>query len=421
MPRTEGPGPDDGKPGHEGDPFEGLVLDEEFVRGAENTEASGRARMLTARWKENPPPENDPWRPPTEPAGAPKVKKPHPVRNALLVLLVPLGLLGVMVATGNPKGKPQASSSELPSVGPATATPSGLPSQVATATPSSLPSQVAPETPTAERPWAGSPAEAWPSGPDALALPQATAVGVFDQDRVAKDLELAKAYLVATNLDPKVMAGGYPQDAIDLTNRISADRMASDLANPSKENDPATWVSRFDPAWAVPVTDEVKVHALITFEDDGDQGLMVHTDVTYVYALKPGPQVGRAVPSTPPPPSQDGGSQPTGGSAGVKSVGLIRAEPGAVEVQREVVRRKIDFRFADPARFQVKKDKVSVARWDSERANTLCGFNGGYLRPSFRADQPAGGASPRSGPTTDPYDVQRPMTEGGECGTASRS
>jgi len=410
VPRIEGPVPDNGDPGHEGDPFEGLVLDEEFVRGATNKEASGRARMLTERWKHNPPPQNDPWRPPTEVAAkAPKIKKPHPVRNALLVLLVPLGLLGAMVAVGNPKGKPQATSSELPSVGPATASPS------------SKPPQVAPETATAERPWAGSPAEAWPAGADALALPPATAVGVFDQDRVAKDLELAKAFLVATNLDPKVVAGGYPQAAIDLANRQSADTMESDLAHPSEEHDPSAWVSRFDPAWAVPVTDQVKAQGLITFEGDGEQGLLVHADITFVYALKPGPQVGKASPSAQPAPN--GGGQPSS-TAGVKSVALIQSDPATVEVQREIVRRQIDFRFADPARFQVKKDKVSLNRWTSDTANTMCGYNGGFLRPSFRADQFTGdpSASPGGGPTVDPYDWGQPMRESdGKCGTASRS
>lgn len=37
------------------DPFEGLVLDEDFVRAATVKEASGRTRMLAARWKHTPP------------------------------------------------------------------------------------------------------------------------------------------------------------------------------------------------------------------------------------------------------------------------------------------------------------------------------------------------------------------------------
>ena len=37
------------------DPFEGLVLDERFVRGAQEKEPSARARMLASKWKQNPP------------------------------------------------------------------------------------------------------------------------------------------------------------------------------------------------------------------------------------------------------------------------------------------------------------------------------------------------------------------------------
>lgn len=37
------------------DPFEGLVLDEEFVRGASQSEPSARARMLAERWRLEPP------------------------------------------------------------------------------------------------------------------------------------------------------------------------------------------------------------------------------------------------------------------------------------------------------------------------------------------------------------------------------
>ncbi|WP_143200019.1 hypothetical protein [Kitasatospora sp. CB01950] len=380
MPRFEEPGPSDS--GQQGNPFKRMDLDEEHVRGATPPEASGR--------------------------------EPHRLRNTLLTLLIPVTALGATVAVmawkGNPKEKLRAQSSALPSVG------------AATATPTKAPPSVSPETATVDRPWAGSPAEAWPAGPDGLALPQATAVGVFDQDRVAKDLELAKAFLVATNLDPKVVAGGYPQAALDLTNQQNGDDLAADLAHPSKENDPATWVSRFDPEWAVPVTDQVKVQGLITFEGDGEQGLLVHVDVTFVYALKPGPQVGKAAPSTGPT-TPGGGSRPSGGSSssGAKSVALIQAEPGTVEVEREIVRRKLDIRFADPARFQVKKDKVSLTRWSTERANTLCGFHDGYLRPSFRADRSSGTAAPSGGPATDPYDWSRPLDESGECGTASRS
>ncbi|MET8609096.1 MULTISPECIES: hypothetical protein [Streptomyces] len=54
--------------GFEGDAFEGLVLDESFVRAAEASEPSARARMLAARWRAEAP-EPQPWRSDQPPAG----------------------------------------------------------------------------------------------------------------------------------------------------------------------------------------------------------------------------------------------------------------------------------------------------------------------------------------------------------------
>ncbi|MFR9790302.1 hypothetical protein ACL07V_16775 [Streptomyces sp. MB22_4] len=52
----------------EGDAFEELVLDEDFVRAAEASEPSARARMLAARWRAEAP-EPQPWRSDEPPAG----------------------------------------------------------------------------------------------------------------------------------------------------------------------------------------------------------------------------------------------------------------------------------------------------------------------------------------------------------------
>ncbi|TXJ81998.1 hypothetical protein E2C11_09655 [Streptomyces lavendulae] len=51
-----------------GDAFEGLVLDEDFVRAAEASEPSARARMPAARWRAEAP-EPRPWRSDEPPAG----------------------------------------------------------------------------------------------------------------------------------------------------------------------------------------------------------------------------------------------------------------------------------------------------------------------------------------------------------------
>ncbi|MBA0052429.1 hypothetical protein E0L36_16370 [Streptomyces sp. AJS327] len=58
------------EPGGERDasPWDDLVLDEEFIRGAEAREPAARTRMLQERWRDQPP-EPQPWRADEPPAG----------------------------------------------------------------------------------------------------------------------------------------------------------------------------------------------------------------------------------------------------------------------------------------------------------------------------------------------------------------
>ncbi|MFC9844261.1 hypothetical protein ACFWFF_14480 [Streptomyces sp. NPDC060223] len=52
----------------DGEVWDDLVLDEAFIRSAETTEPSARARMLAARWR-NGGPDPQPWRSDEPPAG----------------------------------------------------------------------------------------------------------------------------------------------------------------------------------------------------------------------------------------------------------------------------------------------------------------------------------------------------------------
>ncbi|WP_285735784.1 hypothetical protein [Kitasatospora phosalacinea] len=409
MPTTDEPRPDDSVPGRPDDPFEGLVLDEEFVRSATAKEASGRARMLTERWKNDPPPENGPWRPTTEVRPVTEIRRsrwrrrarpvgrrpgrPHPVRNALLVLGVVAAVLVGLVVTDRGGSKPPKSSA-LPTVG------------AETAPPSSAPPSVDPDVPTPEHPWAGSPAEAWPNGVDGIGLPTSMpATGVFSAKQVAANVEAVKAYLVAGNLDPQVLSGGSVQHVLDLMDGPDAEDLAAALAHPSAEHDPTTWVSRFDPARAVPVTDQVKVQGRISFEGDGERGMLVHTDVTYVYALRPGPDAGKAVPG-------DGG---TALPASWAQVDRSRV------VDREIVRRVQDFRFYDPKHYEVTPGKPRLGEGRSDFGNNRCDAHSGYLEPEFEFTRAAATGPAPSGPATDPYDRTKPLQDGEECGTLTRS
>lgn len=48
--------------------WDDIVLDEEFIRGADINEPAARTRMLQERWRDKPP-EPQPWRADTPPAG----------------------------------------------------------------------------------------------------------------------------------------------------------------------------------------------------------------------------------------------------------------------------------------------------------------------------------------------------------------
>jgi len=407
------------------DPFDNLVLDEEFVRGATVQEASGRARMLSAKWRREPPPEPEPWRPATEVRRsrfgrrAPNVDAwGNPVRRrggrwqapVFITLAVAVTLAGLNVDRLRDwyhHDGPAPASSALPSVGPATASPTA-------AAPS-----VAPDTPTVEHPWAGSPAEAWPEGADAIALPQAEKVGVFGRDEVAEQLKHVKEYLVAADIDPNTLAGNTPQAALDLLDRQDRDAVEKALAHPTREDDPAGYFSRFNPRLAIPVTDRVKVQGLITFESDGDRGVLVHTDVVFVYALRPGPDVGKAPSGGASAPAGSGGGGQGGGDA--KPVAWTDGAAGATAVEREIVRRVQDFRFYDPARYQVKRGKLAYGKGNNSYANNVCGMGSGYLETSFPLSRPSGSPEPQDGHTSDPYDWSKPLPEHEGCGTVTRS
>ncbi|MFC6597211.1 hypothetical protein [Kitasatospora paranensis] len=399
MPTVEDPEP------RSDDPFEGLVLDDEFVRAAAVKEQSGRARMLAARWRHTPP-QAESWR---ASADVPRIRRglfgrrakrvDRPAARAgrsgwwsgLGVALSVCVVLGLIALAGAADRQPGPAA--LPPVGPETASPTAAPPSVA------------PDTPTVEHPWAGSPAEAWPAGADGITVPDATAVGVYSRKEVAAQLAAVRSFLVLTAVDPKTLAGDTPQAALDLLDRQEKARLGKAVAHPTEADDPTVWLSRFDPRLAVPVTDVVKVQGRTTFEGDGKHGLVVHTDYTYVYALRPGPDVGKE-PASPAPGStarpvlwQDGTDSPV--------------------VEREIVRRELDFTFYDPAHYIVQRGKPVLTHMQADFGNNVCDTSGGYLVTSFPQTRESVG--PTGGATIDPYDRSKPMEQGGGCGTLSRS
>ncbi|MFF1906330.1 hypothetical protein [Kitasatospora sp. NPDC058218] len=419
------------------DPFADLVLDEEFVRGAAVKEQSGRTRMLSARWQHTPPVDPggrrsvndgpkkgrrfgrrpkpvDPWGN-SRPRRRPEWRTPLYVVLTVAVLLAALNIDGLRswysTRFGDSADRPGGTRSAAP-VAPETARPT------------TAPPKTDEQQPTVDHPWAGSPAEGWPTTLDAFDPPQAPgAIGVFSAEQVAAQVKLVKGYLAAANLDPKVIAGGRPDAALAMLERETRDDLEAALANPSKEDNPLGSFSRFDPREAIQVTDTVKLQGLLSVEGDGERGVVVHADFTYVYALRPGPEAAQrafaqhptasAPPKSAPPAPKDGTAKPVG------LVTPVADAPGDTWTARTVVRRTEDFHFYDPGKYQNSPKKINFGKRRSESGNSACNVYDGYYHPQF--EQFARPRPEQTGPTTDPYDRSKDLTDSGECGTVSRS
>ncbi|GAA1221573.1 hypothetical protein GCM10009665_09730 [Kitasatospora nipponensis] len=428
MPIAEDPEP---KPStEEPDPFADLVLDEDFIRGATVKEQSGRARMLTARWKRRPPQETA-WRPPTEirrrrfgrrakavdPWGNRRSRSrnwqtPLYVLLAVAVAAAALNVNGLHAWYGSHFGAgSQDDGVPAPVAAPAGPRPAPSTQAPESAAPTAAPTTQAPQTPTVAQPWLGSPAESYPSGADAIEVPPAQATGVFDQDQVAAQLQLVKQYLVTANLDPAVVSGGATRQVLDLLDSQERAELGSALAHPDPQHDPTTWMSRFNARTAVLAVPEIKLQGRITFEGDGKHGVLVHTDYSFVYALVPGPDRYQPVPQ---------GSATPRSTTNPQSVALF--QPGATtEVTREIVRRVQDFRFYDPQHYDVDPGKIVFAEGRNDMAGNYCEMGDGWLQPAF-PDNDLPDRSPGTGPTTDPYDRSKPLPDGGGgCGHVSRT
>ncbi|MFB7472358.1 hypothetical protein [Kitasatospora sp. NPDC056184] len=420
------------------DPFADLVLDEEFVRGASVKEQAGRTRMLAAQWKHTPPVDpggrrsvNDGPAPkkrfarrgrPVDAWGNPRPRRSLEWRTPLFVVLAVALVLAALNIDGlrswyQKRSGDTASTAPVPTIAPATAQPTAPPPPVD------------PTQPTVDHPWAGSPAEGWPTSITVFEPKEPpAATGVFTAQQVADQVELVKAYLAAANLDPKVVAGARPEAALAMLESDLRETAEKALARPSSESSPTTWFSRFDARDAIPIGDGYRLQGWISVEGDGDRGVLVHTDFTFVYPVRPGPDAAKRAtapkPSRPAQPSD--APAPTGPAAGaVKPVGLLTPVDdvaGDTWTTRTLVRRADTFRFYDPARFDVEPGKLYVARHRSDAANSECGVHDGYYHPQF--DQFAAAQAPnpnQSGPTEDPYDLTQPPNTSDVCGTASRS
>ncbi|MFE0249653.1 hypothetical protein [Streptomyces sp. NPDC059010] len=371
-------------------PSEGSSISDEewekFVQDAERDhpsapkEPSARARMVTERLRrqdalgEQPPG----WR--TGPAGHEVHGRTARRRRMWSVLGVLLAVAVAVIAL-----KPSTALSWLPGGGPDAGAPPASPLPAETGRPTGAPTDVAGQ-PTRKQPFAGSPAERWATGEDAIEVPKAKAVGGVPAARIETALRRTKKFLVASNLDREVLYGAEPKEALALLDPMAKDYVAEireGLRRPTVENDPKWKFTRFDPDEIELVGTEVKVRGRMTVEPGKERGRpLIRADYTFVYP------VARA----------DGGD----------------------EVTRVIVRRVVEVAVFDPAEYRATEGRIWVREVSSEIGNDICRQGDGFIHPRFRADLDA--RPEPSGDVIDPYDRSRGLSGAGkECGTVSRT
>ncbi|PPS78065.1 MULTISPECIES: hypothetical protein [Streptomyces] len=366
---------------------------ERDIRSSAPKEPSARARMVTERLREQDARGEQPpgWR--TGPAmgvaparaksrawgkemngRAARRRKLWAVLGVTVAAAVVLVALKPSLLPGDPFGTGGSGAAEA----------SPLPAE--TAAPTAAPGASDPETPTLDRPFAGSPALRWADGEAGIVLPEAKAVGAVPADRVEEALKLTKKLLVGANLDPKTVRGARPAAALSVLDPKQPelfDELDTGLRSPSREHDPVTLFSRFDPDEIRPVGDVIKARGRMTFKKGSQGGVAVRADYTFVYPV-------------------------------------VRAD-GPPEVTRTIVRRVLDVELADPARYKVTPGRLLLVKYDQEIGNSSCDVYDGYLHPGFPSSRSAG--PDPSGPATDPYDRSKDIDhgDGGHCGRVTRT
>lgn len=379
----DGPRPEDeGSPAVSDDVWDRFLQDSERdIRGSAPKEPSARARMVTARLREQEARGEVPegWR--TGPAWremdgrAARRRRLWSVLGVLVAAAVAVVAIKPSLLPGDPFGKGGQKTADTSPLAPETAEPTG-PAPSAD-----------PDTPTPDAPFAGSPALRWADGEAGIAPPKATAVGSFSKSQVALALRETKKLLVEANLDPATLSGRRPASALGVIEPQQKDLLTwldTALRKPDEKHDPLAMFSRFDPEKTRIVGDVVKTRGHMTFKaGKRAASVAIHADYTFVYPV-------------------------------------MQADDDSTEVTRTVVRRVLDIELADPARYMVTPGKISVVRYDQEIGNSACDVYDGYLHPQFSTAAPQG--PDPTGPTSDPYDRSKGLDQNRQegCGTVSR-
>lgn len=136
-------------------------------------------------------------------------------------------------------------------------------------------------------PMSAGPAASWAQGAAGIEVGEPRATAHFSAARVGQALNLVREFVVGTQLDPTVLAGGRPWAALPLLRAEQRDQLGAALIAPRDDDTfaPTGWITRFDPT-AVKVLDApVRVKGTLAAAEHARADLVVTADVVFVYAV----------------------------------------------------------------------------------------------------------------------------------------
>ncbi|MFD9034965.1 hypothetical protein ACFVZW_28070 [Streptomyces sp. NPDC059567] len=346
----EGPAPD---PGGGEDEYRSVVFDESFVRAARLQEFSAEERMGEHSQAVR---SRSAWEPRS---GS---------RQAVMLVLLILLAFGTAIYLGvrNPYQPPLDQRAEPLRITLVPLAPQG---RVAGGQPAQL--------------FAHSPAAEYRTGAAGINFPVAGRTTHFSESQVVTALTIAKDYLVASSLEPDVLAGVTARPARLL---LDPDQLAQfDQSVEASLDDGrhavSGWLVRFDPAKVVLADPGIRVQGTLRFAETGTDMLEVTADHTFTYALRPA-------------------------ASGAGPVG---------QASLFTVHRETHFRFD---REDLRMHRAELLTSTVQAGPQACGADtSGSLRPLLAGERISASGDPA---VTDPYATGRPAASS-LCGTLDPS
>ncbi|MER5964027.1 hypothetical protein [Streptomyces sp. NPDC002057] len=261
-------GTPEGFPGGGEDEYRSVVFDEAFVRAAHLQEFSARERMGEHAQA-------------VRSLGSPREGRSGSRQAVLLVLLILLAFgTAIYLGVRNPYQPPADQRAEPLRTTVVPLAPQGT-------VPGGVPDRLFDHSPVAE----------YRTGAAGINLPVTGRTTHFAESQVVTALSIAKEYLVASSLEPGVVAGATvrpPRLLLDPDQLEQFDRSVETPADDGRHA-LAAWLVRFDPRKVALADPAVRVQGTLRFEETSSDTLDVTADHTYTYALRPAGQGGGPV------------------------------------------------------------------------------------------------------------------------------